>query len=325
MPRAGTRTRTAPGCRITAAICLDGAEPAATQAVESLIQQSLPKDAYEVLLIGDAEVIWSAAPSTAAWATIPNLRQIEDRVADVTEARNLALRLSQSPLIAFLDPRATADPGWLASLCRTFEQFGEIARAVGGRVRPVWEVPRPSWLGDELLTELSLLDLGDEARFLGAGERLSTVNIALRKASVEAQGGFRSAADGTPAGAAIALRDVQEPIDQITTSVGRAIYDPLAAVDYLIPANRLRQQWFRSNAAWQAVRDLARAPSPSPAALAERWESVKDFFFECPPSERTIRGLVLEKQDPQRFRAQIAAIYDGLFCLLSGISETDYD
>jgi hypothetical protein len=311
--------------RITAAICLDRREPAALRAVESLIQQSLPKEAYDILLIGDPEADGRAVSAAGGWDAIPNLRRVEDRVTDMAAARNLALDLSQSPLIAFLDPRATADPGWLASFCRTFEQFGEIARAIGGRVRPVWEVPRPAWLGDELLTELSLLDLGDEARFLAAGERLTAVNIAFRKASVEASGGFRSAADGTPVGTAIALRHAEEPIDDIATSIGRAVYDPLAAVDYLIPADNLRQQWFRSRMAWRAVADLARGPSPAPGALAERWQSVKDFFFGCPPSERTIRGLVLEHQDPQRFRAQMSAVYDGLFCLLSGVGETDYD
>jgi hypothetical protein len=106
---------------------------------------------------------------------------------------------------------------------------------------------------------------------------------------------------------------------------GRAAYDPLAAVDYLVPADRLIPEWFRSNAAWRAVSDLLRSPSPTPAAVAERWRAVKDFFFDCPPSERTIRGLVLRQDDPRRFQQQISAIYDSLFCLLSGIGETDYD
>jgi glucosyl-dolichyl phosphate glucuronosyltransferase len=309
--------------RITAAICLDRPEPAAVQAVGSLIQQSLPKDAYEILLIGDRQADWCAVSSTAAWDAIPNLRRVEDAVADITAARNLALRCSQAPLVALLDPRATAEPGWLASLCRTFEQFGEIAGAVGGRVRPVWEVPRPAWLGDELLSELSLLDLGEEARLVAAGERLSAVNIAFRRASVEAGGGFRALADARPLGAAIALPPL--PIDEIAASIERAVYDPLAAVDYRVPADRLRQQWFRMRAAWQAVADLARAPAPTPAATAQRWQRVKDFFFGCPPSERTIRGLVLEQQDPQHFRGQMAAIYDSLFCLLSGVSEADDD
>jgi hypothetical protein len=176
-----------------------------------------------------------------------------------------------------------------------------VARAVGGRVRPLWEVPRPDWLGDELLADLSLVDLGDEARFVAAGERLSAVNIAYR---TNALGGFHRAAERTPASA---VGQQPEPIAEITGSGGRAVYDPRAAVDYLVPADRLIPEWFRSNAAWRAVSDLLRSPWPTPAAVAERWRAVKDFFFECPPSERTIHGLVLRQDDPRRFQQQISA------------------
>jgi glucosyl-dolichyl phosphate glucuronosyltransferase len=323
MPRA--KKKPAIGPRITATIFLERADDAATKAVDSLIQQSLTKEEYEILLIGDVEAVPVSDSAIGLWATVPNLRRVEDAVANVTEARNLALQLSQAPVVAFLDARAIAEPSWLASLCRTFEQFGGIARAVGGRVRPLWEVPRPDWLGDELLSELLLIDLGEEARFLAAGERLAAVNIAFRKTSVEALGGFRPSTDAMPAREAIGFGEAPELIDQIITPAGRAVYDPLAAVDYLVPADRLSQEWFRSRAAWRAVSDLTPFHPPTPTAVAERWRAVKDFFFECPPSERTIRGLVLRQDDPRRFRQQISAIYDSLFCLLSGIGENDYD
>jgi glycosyltransferase involved in cell wall biosynthesis len=311
MPRA--KGKAGSGLRITAAVCLDRLDETATRAVDSVVQQSLPRDAYEIVVIGDADT------ATGPWEVVPNLRLFRHTDADRGEARNVALRASQAPLIAFLDAHAVAEPGWLASFCRSFEEFGEVARAVGGRVRPLWEVPRPDWLGDELLAELSLVDLGEEARFIAAGERLAAVNIAYRK---NALGGFRRGAERTPASA---VGQEPDPIAEITGSGGRAVYDPLAAVDYLVPADRLIPEWFRSNAAWRAVSDLLRSPWPTPAAVAERWRAVKDFFFECPPSERTIRGLVLPQDDPRRFQQQISAIYDSLFCLLSGIGETDYD
>jgi glucosyl-dolichyl phosphate glucuronosyltransferase len=320
MPR--TKRKAGSGLRITAAVCLDRPDERAMRAVDSLVQQSLPKEAYEILVIGDADAARHAGRATGSWEAVSNLRQVADAVADLSDARNLALQLSQAPLIAFLDAHAVAEPGWLASFCRTFADFGEVARAVGGRVRPVWEIPRPDWLGDELLADLSLVDLGEEARFLAAGERLAAINIAYCKATVDALGGFRRAPERTPA---TALGLESEPIDQITSSGGRAVYDPLAAVDYLVPVDRLIPEWFRSNAAWRAVSDLLRSPWPTPAVVAERWRTVKDFFFDCPPTERTIRGLVLRQDDPRRFQQQISAIYDGLFCLLSGVGETDYD
>jgi glucosyl-dolichyl phosphate glucuronosyltransferase len=138
----------------------------------------------------------------------------------------------------------------------------------------------------------------------------------------EALGGFHRAALPMPLRAA---GHEPEPIEAIIGSSGRVVYDPLAAVDYLVPADRLIPEWFRRRAAWRAVSDLLQSPPPTVAALAERWQTVKDFFFDCPPTERTIRGLVLRQDDPRRFQQQISAIYDSLFCLLSGFGEPDYD
>ena len=289
----------------------------ATRAVNSLVQQSLPKDAYEILLIGDADA------TNGPWAAVPNLHPVAGAAAEAGDPRNLAVRLSQAPSDCLSRCACGRRTGVAGELLPDLEDFGKAARAVGGRVRPLWEVPRPDWLGDELLPDLSLVDLGDEARFIAAGEHLAPVNMAYCKATLEALGGFHRAALRTPLSA---VGPAPQPIDEITSSGGKAVYDPLTTVGCsTVPTDRLIPEWFRRNAAWRAVSDLLRLPPPTAAALGERWRAVKDFFFDCPPTERTIRGLVLRQDDPRRFQQQITAIYDSLFCLLSGIGKPDYD
>ena len=89
MPRA--KGKAGSGLRITAAVCLDRLDETATRAVDSVVQQSLPKDAYEILLIGDVDT------ATGLWEAVPDLRRFTDTVAEVSEARNLAPRASQPP------------------------------------------------------------------------------------------------------------------------------------------------------------------------------------------------------------------------------------
>ena len=300
--------------RITAVICLDRAADGAA-AIDSLIGQSLPKREYEILLVGDAANVAGGPASLPAGAV--NLRRIEGS-AEPASARALALTAARAPLVAFLDRHAVAEPGWLASFCRTFSQFGEAAQVVGGRVRPRWTTARPDWLDDELLPDLSLVELGDEARFLRPGERLAAVNLACRKPAA-------GKGDVHPAGRNGAAAEGSELLlDGIAAPGGGQVYDPHAAAEFVVPADWLSQQWFRRKAAWQAVADFSRA-APAAADVAERWQAVKDFFFECPPSERTIRGLILRQDDPRRFRQQIAAIYDSTYCLLAGLGEDAYD
>ena len=319
MPRA--RQNHAPGIRIAAAMCLDRADDAATEAVDSLIGQSLPRDEYEILLIGGPASLSGGLASRLAG--IPNLRRF-DGPAEPNAAHALALHMARAPLVAFLDPRAVAEPGWLASFCRTFAQFGGAAQVVGGLVRPRWATPRPSWLGDELFPELSLVDLGEEAKFVAAGERIATVNIAYRKASGDG-GGELPRLNG-PSPAAGAADDAESAfLDRVVAVAGRQVYDPLAAAEFRVPADWLTQEWFRKRAAWRAVADFARAAPENAAEVAERWQAVKNFFFELPPSERTVRGLALRQDDPRRFRRQISAVYDSTYCLLAGIGENEYD
>ena len=314
MPR--RKAATGGGLRITAAICAGEAQDGLARAVDSVIEQSLPKDRYELVLIGDDTAKRRVERPHASLTGVPNVRWIKQAGKDRASARDAAVEQSQAPLIAFLDENAAADHGWLASLCRTFDQFGKAAQVVGGRVRPLWTAPRPPWLGNELLAELSLVELGDTARFLENGETIADVNIAFRRDQLVALGGFRGAEDRRPG---------SSPLDRLAAEGRRAIYDPQAIADYAVPADRLTQDWFRSRAAWRAVADLMQSRSNGSADPSERWRALKQFFFECPPAERTVRGLVLTQQDPRRFQEQVSAVYDTLYCLLSGVGESDYD
>jgi hypothetical protein len=151
------------------------------------------------------------------------------------------------------------------------------------------------------------------------------VNIAFRRARLTARGGFHGVGELEFARGKFVIDDGTGLTNHFTTAGGRVVYDPLAAVTYAVPAERLTQDWFRSKASWKAVAELARSGSLTPEEATERWQRVKDFFFACPPAERTIRALVLSQNDPKRFQEQISAVYDTLSCLLSGIGEADYD
>jgi hypothetical protein len=305
------------GIRITAAICsVAGREPSA-RCIESVLLQSLPAEQFEVLLVGSA----AAPPATGT----SRVRRIDGPVDDLPGARNLALREARAKLIAFLDANAVATPDWLAGVCAAFEQFGELAHAVGGRVRPLWGAVRPAWLADGLLPTLSILDLGGDARFLVHGERLNSVNMAFRTDVAMALGGFAMPLGYMPTPDGSVAGDERRLLDRIAAAAGRVVFAPAATVDYAIPEDCLTQDWFRRRAAWQAVHDLAGSTLPTGDENVARWQNLKDFFYGCPPADRTIRSLVLDVPDPRRFEAQVTAIYDCITCLLSGATERDDD
>jgi len=319
MKLARRKKLSAAGARISAVLYCPAGTVLMPKAIQSLVRQSLPPDEYDIILVAESESVL-VHHTEAELSAILNLHWHRQKIADHWAARRLSLELSKTPLLAFMDAAAAADRDWLAAYRRTFEAYGDDIALIGGRVRPLWAVPRPSWLGDDLLPELSLVDLGDEIRFLQPGETIGTVNFAVQAASIAAMDGF--AADHS---ALRIINDETALVQRVRAGGAKLLYDPAAAVDYPVLAEHTKQSWFRRRAAWRAVSDALKAPSPDMLTPEERWQRVKDFIFEAPPTDRTVRALVLEQRDPVRFQGQVAAIEHLLRCLLDGIGEPDDD
>ena len=63
-------------------------------------------------------------------------------------ARNTGMAVAQGDIVAFLDDRAVAGPGWLAALAGHYQDPRVLG--VGGMVAPEWPDGRPSWFAPEL-------------------------------------------------------------------------------------------------------------------------------------------------------------------------------
>ena len=88
----------------------------------------------------------------------------------LSNARNRAISECSGNLLLFTDDDVIVNENWL----RAYEEgSGEYAAAsyFGGRVLPLWETPRPSWLKDERMPLLGGLfvhyDLGESSQWLG--------------------------------------------------------------------------------------------------------------------------------------------------------------
>src|SRR5439155_11754789 len=85
--------------------------------LDSLRSQSLPRSAFEVVVVDDGST--DGTPGVlgeeAARGELP-LRVIrQDRSAGVAGARNAGWRAGGGRLVAFVDDDCVADPGWLAA------------------------------------------------------------------------------------------------------------------------------------------------------------------------------------------------------------------
>ena len=121
-------------------------------------------------------------------ARVPALRAVHEDTIGLSVARNAALATARAPIVAFLDDDARAAPDWLARLVDAYRD--ETVVAAGGRVDLEWRSRPPRWMGPELESWYSALDLGPEPRALGEGEYLVGCNLSVRRDDARAVGGF---------------------------------------------------------------------------------------------------------------------------------------
>ncbi len=163
--------------------------------------------------------------------------------------------------MAFIDDDAVAEPGWAAALLNAFEIFPQAA-AIGGPVRPLWQSPRPAWLGDDMLGHLSIIDHGKGPRMLPPGQHLVGCNMAFRRTALDEAGGFPRQLGRIGSELSLLSNGDRGVFERLRGAIG---YTPDAVVHHRIDAARLTQSWFRRRAAWQAVSDYLMNPQAAAA------------------------------------------------------------
>lgn len=313
----------APAPRISAAICTHDRYDLLPGALESALAQTLPAGDFEVIVVDNSPDAARSAREAAPFADRSALRWYHEARPGLSNARNVAARYARAPLIAYLDDDARADPGWLAAIADCFDAYGADLKVVGGRIRPWWGAPRPDWLPDEMLGDITVVDLGPERRLLEENEWVAGANIAFRLDALSLAGGFDTSLGRNGGGASLLSAEETAVTDRIRALGGLVAYEPAAGVDHWVDPERLTQRWFRRRAAWQAVSDYLRDPRARMAQRDQAWEAVKRYLLTRNPADRTLRGLALEQERAAEFRWQVGAVYNAVTALLAGLDERD--
>jgi glycosyltransferase involved in cell wall biosynthesis len=222
------------------------------KALDSLVEQSLAKTDYEVIVVDNAcedEV----RVLTLSYAADAQVSYIAEPKVGLSHARNTGLRNVRGEFVVFMDDDAVAAPGWLEAVMRTFSEGGSTVAAVGGPITLLWEEPRPTWLADALQGVLGYLDHGPATRLLAEGEWLWGGNMAFRARSLAEVGGFP--ANLGREGNRKHLISSEEVIVQarLADQGFLRVYNPAALVSHAVAADRVAPGWFLRRYYWQGV------------------------------------------------------------------------
>jgi len=158
-------------------------------------------------------------------------------------ARNTGLAASAGAVVAFLDDDAVAAPDWIERLGEAYAD--ESVLGAGGAVRPTWSAGRPRWFPVEFDWVVGCTHSG-MPREREAVRNLVGANMSFRREALAESGGFRhelGRIGKIPAGCEetdLCIRIGKRHPD------GSILYDPEAAVEHFVPAERGRLSYFSS-------------------------------------------------------------------------------
>jgi GT2 family glycosyltransferase len=303
---------------ITAAICTYCRRELLSGTLASIARQDLGLDEFNVVVVDNSPQSGLSNRPPDTYSSIPNLWWIRASSVGLSGARNLAAAACGTPLIAFLDDDSIASDNWLSTITSAFDDCGENVFAIGGRVDPVWQAPRPVWLPDEFLGHLSLVNWGGERRALGTREWIAGTNMAFRVTQLNRIGGF-SGRFGRYGGDEMLLsNDENDVISRLKQEGGEVVYVPEACVQHLMSAERLTQTWFRRRVVWQAVSDYMQRPQELFAKAGAHWNTVLRFNAGLNMEYQIPHGLYIEQSDPDIFARQMSTLYSYAIVMLTG-------
>jgi glycosyltransferase involved in cell wall biosynthesis len=239
--------------RISAIIPTFNREIYIEKALQSLVQQSMRPEEYEIILVDNCSTDRTKDIVREKFPNVPNLRYIYEPKAGLNHARNCGWTHAKGKYVAFLDDDAIASPHWLEKIVEVFETVVPLPGCVGGEVEAIWEAPRPVWLSNSMLSLLTILSWGESPKFLQAPQFLAGANFAFTKDLLEEVGGFVAGLDRI-GNKMLSNGDVM--IERAVEKQGfLCYYHPQISVRHHIPATRLTQKWFLNRFYWQGISD----------------------------------------------------------------------
>jgi GT2 family glycosyltransferase len=169
------------------------------------------------------------------------IRYIFEEKRGVSHARNRGISEASGDVIAFTDDDVIVDRHWIQNIYSAFNDYDDVA-CIGGKILPIWEIPKPKWLKSKFYKFLGLLDYGDTAVYLDEPD-IWGANLAVKSEMFKKFGSFDSDLGRRPG--KLYSGEETEFLYRLKSAGKKMLYHPLSIIYHNVPAHRMSKKYLR--------------------------------------------------------------------------------
>ncbi len=169
------------------------------------------------------------------------IRYVLEEKKGLSPARNRGVKEASGEIIAFTDDDVIVDKQWIQNIYQAFKEHDGIA-CVGGKILPIWEIPKPNWLKPDLYGYLALLDKGSAFAYMDALD-IWGANFAVKSEMFKKYGLFDTNLGRTPR--KLYSGEEAEFLRRLQNAGEKILYCPLSIIHHHIPAYRMSKEYLR--------------------------------------------------------------------------------
>ncbi|UCG34853.1 MAG: glycosyltransferase family 2 protein [Candidatus Omnitrophota bacterium] len=291
--------------RVSAIICTYNRAEYLRKAIQSLTNQTLHKDQYEILIVDNGGTD-NTQQVVKKFSNVGNIRYIYEPISGLSQARNAGWLNAKGEYVAYLDDDAIASPQWFEKILEAFETVKPKPGCVGGKIEPIWEAPKPIWLSDKTFLQLTVLDWSPIPIFLNDKQWLAGANIAYPQKLLKDVGGFKT----TLGRRGNRLFSMEENLVRIQLEkMGyRCYYHPEIVVRHHILPQRLTKKWFLRKSYLNGVSSALIKIYLEAPSLLNRLQKGFTTIIRILFSPRELISLIAETSDPEMFALKCSVL-----------------
>ena len=229
---------------LSVAVCTYNREKYIGQLLESIVANSLPKDAYEVILVDNNCTDRTHEVCAEFEKMHPDMRfvYVKETEQGLSAARNRAIREAKGDVLVYVDDDALVDTWYLQTIA-DYMQHHLDCMACGGPILPLYETAEPSWMTPYTRALLTAwMDYGSEVRAYPRGKYPGGGNAAYRVSVFEQTGLFNTNLGRK--GASLAASEEKDIIDKMNALGMKYMYLPKMILHHIIPQKKLERDYF---------------------------------------------------------------------------------